>query len=1184
MSSVRKCPHPFAVVWCAKKFAQGEKQGYNHTMIIDNKEDRYPNDDYEIITAWNFINEFAGFEANITGRFDIVTGYFTIGALATLQQELPAEDEFRIVCSELVGKDEDKAQQAIDLLNGDLSVEHTFALSKQAVAAVEFLKRGNVQLKAVLDRFCHAKAYLFKHKTPKKDDFYLMGSSNLTDSGLGLRPSSNIELNIADTTKTDNGTFNALEKWFADVWKDAEDKIPIDREDKTSPAIDAKEWFIRHIESYFVHYTPLQIYYKILFELFGTDLSLADPEKMALLRTSEIWKTLFTYQKQGVDSLIEKLEKYGGAILADAVGLGKTFSALAVIKYFSINGYATVVLCPKRLEHNWKQYRKGTDSRFEKDEFDYEVRFHSDLQNDRLEERYDRHKLSWLVRRKKLLLVIDESHNLRNEKSARYNELLDSLINGGEGERRTVKVLLLSATPINTGLADIKGQFNLIGKGDDAAFSGEPFGVGSLSHLFADSQRKFTEWKKEENHTIGGLIGTLQGSFFNLTDKLIMARTRQHIETIWKEDLGFPQKLPPTNIYQGVDHFGAFDSAVAIHEAFMDLNFTAYQPSRFVPKSEEEAVASAKKDWKSDVTRDGFLAGMMTLLFIKRLESSWKSCFATVGKVWEVHTNTLFKIQRFKAQKASKTKTSQAKSTTPSTGQADDEAIGGQVDDVIDEEDDETGEGSSYYLRKGTVSLAQMKNLEGFEKGVKEDALKLGRIYDALKDFERKYKAGEERDAKLEQLVEILHAKQKQANKKVVIFTVYADTAGFLFDELMGRGFSNIACVTGQWVRTSGHHKTSDFKEVLESFAPYSKLYKEREWSWLYEKAGLDRAHYYDEQKHSWRVSFDEWQKLVTQHDDKTKGKLDDAIDILIATDCLSEGQNLQDADLQINYDIHWNPVRLIQRFGRIDRIGSPNDKVGCVNFWPASSLEEYLNLEERVKHRMALMTLAGTEMHDLGKDFEQMIADNPLLKKQEEALKKMSESSTSVEDSQSLSMSDLSYEVFRQDLSSYLEKKRDEFLKMPRGVFSGFKAEEQKEDALVGVLGWPKREAGSKKRYEELYLIMQGTGGTQAQQMSQSAILTFLRDHKGNKRLVPDWIESPDTQKIGKLCRVADSWMESKVPKAAEDNLAKLAIGVEKKGKSKTQRRASKEASLAEEKFKKENFDLVVWEYVSCS
>ena len=1165
--------------------------------IIDNKKDRYPKDGYDIISAWQLIEEFAGRKNNKTGKLDIVTGYFTIGALAKLQQELSAEDEFRIVCSELVGEKGEKAAEAIDLLNGDLSVEHTFALSAQAKAAVAFLRRDNVRLKAVLNRFCHAKVYLFKNANRKENDFYLVGSSNLTDAGLGLRPSSNIELNIAHSFNMHDATFDELEDWFADVWSEAEDKIPADREDPSSPAIDAKEWFIRHIENYFVHYTPLQIYYKILFELFGVDVNPVDPAQMALLRTSEIWKTLFPYQQQGVISLVQMIENYGGAILADAVGLGKTFSALAVIKYFSLHGYKTLVLCPKRLERNWSQYINKAGSRFEKDEFDFEVRFHSDLQDDRLEH-YDRAKLSWLVRCKKLLIVIDESHNLRNEKSARYQELLENLINGGNGgdnrgnggrsEKRSVKVLLLSATPINTGLADIKGQFNLIAKGDDAAFSGDPFGVGSLSRLFADSQRKFSEWRKDENRTIGGFVKMLQKSFFNLTDKLIVARTRQLVEKNFGiKGLGFPKKLPPENVYQGVDHFGNLKSAKAIHDALMDLNFTAYQPSRFVPETEQIALERAKKDWKSDVTRDGFLAGMMTLLFMKRLESSWKSCLATVGKVWEVHEQTLEKIEKFKTQRASNKRSPSAKHTLFEQQEAGNEAIGAQIEEVIDDEDDETSEGGSYFLRKGTVSLAQMENLAGFEKGVREDALKLGKIYDALKDFERKFERGEEKDAKLDKLEAILTEKQKMSNKKAVVFTVYADTADFLFGELQKRGFTKIACVTGQWTKTSGQHKTSDFKEVLESFAPYSKLYKEREWGWLYEKAGLNQTRYYNEDKDSWNVSFEEWQKLVERYDAATKRKLDDAIDILVATDCLSEGQNLQDADLQINYDVHWNPVRLIQRFGRIDRIGSPNKEVHCVNFWPAKSLEEYLSLEKRVKDRMVLMTLAGSEMQDLGEDYARMLADNPLLEEREQnLLDQMTRNSLSeIEgDARSLSMSDLSYEVFRQDLRGYIEKKRDEFLKMPRGVFSGFKAEGKKDDALVAVLGWPKREAGSSERYKELYLIMQGTGEKTVRQMSQSELLAFLRDHKDDKRSVPEWIENGDRQKLLELCAVADSWMKSKVPQQAEDTLFALSALKTRGGKTKAKRRGTKESTLTEDKFKKENFDLVVWEYVSGS
>ena len=283
------------------------------------------------------------------------------------------------------------------------------------------------------------------------------------------------------------------------------------------------------------------------------------------------------------------LRKYNGAILADAVGLGKTFSALAVIKYFQTQNYLTVLLCPKKLEQNWTQYLRRTGSRFEKDEFDYIVRFHTDMQGDRLDH-YNDAKLNYLQTRKKILIVIDESHNLRNEKSGRYQELMSKLIQNKEGqENRDVKVLMLSATPINTGLNDVKGQFNLIGHGNDAAFDNEEFGVESLLNLFKDAQSKYTQWCNNPDRTIGGFIATLPPKFFNLTDKLIVARTRKLIEKTLGEDLGFPDKDKPVNIYQGVEHLGKLQTTEEIYQKFDELHLTAYQPSLFLEKTQAKA-------------------------------------------------------------------------------------------------------------------------------------------------------------------------------------------------------------------------------------------------------------------------------------------------------------------------------------------------------------------------------------------------------------------------------------------------------------------------------------------------------------------------------------------------------------------------------------------------------------------
>ena len=796
-------------------------------MLIDNKVDRYPDDGFEIKTVWDFINEFSGKESQQTGNLDIVTGYFTIRALSKLYHDIPEEDNFRIVSSELVKPEEDDSQ-IIDLLSGDASINNTLKIDKYAEDAKAFLRRNTVHIKAIVNAFCHAKAYMFKNNNPRNDSYYLTGSSNLTDAGLGLKATSNVELTMGAPVKLNDKDYKEVCSWFEDIWKAASEQINIDPKNPKSEKISVKEYFIRMIDQYFRKYTPEEIYYKILFELFNSDMDLDGGieyrKDMSLLQTSIIWKTLFNYQQKGVISLIKMLRKYNGAILADAVGLGKTFSALAVIKYFQTQGYLTVLLCPKKLEENWTQYLRRHGSRFEKDEFDYVVRFHTDLQNNRLETAYQDARLSYMQNNKKVLFVIDESHNLRNEKSGRYQDLLTTLIqNQPNVEGRDVKVLMLSATPINTGLNDVKGQFNLIGQGRDDAFNNEEFGIDSLRNLFADSQRKYTQWCDNPDRTIGTFISMLPPKFFNLTDKLIVARTRKLIEKTLGEDLGFPEKAAPINVYQGVDHFGKLRTTEEIYKAFEDLNLTAYQPSLFLHESRKEAKKEAAQDWEDNVNREMFLVKMMGILFMKRLESSWFSCLQTVKKVLDVHEQTLQMVVNFRENRDN--------GTLPSGAEA------GEDDDEMEEQ---------FALRKGAIRLSEMKNLGGFEKGLRMDINKLHAIYDSLKAFEEDYRNNFEQDLKLEELIKILHGKKRSANKKVVIFTAYADTAKFIFEELQKKGFTKMASASGQEILTTGRHNTGKFTDVLQSFAPYSKLYKELDWSDMYEDAKLDRSKFYN--------------------------------------------------------------------------------------------------------------------------------------------------------------------------------------------------------------------------------------------------------------------------------------------------------------------------------------------------
>ena len=1147
-------------------------------MIIDNKQDRDPNDGINTTTVWDYMKYYTDPEKNREGVLDIVTGFFSVTGLELLGKHFSPNNEYRMVLAQMVADDQFQ-DHILDLLNDDCGIENALHLSDAAKNALEFLRRDKVHVKAIINAFCHAKLYLFKDNHDPAHNYYVQGSSNLTYAGLGYTPSSNVELNLADTGNSD--TYRSLRSWFEEQWTSvAKEKMPEDREKPKGAQIDVKQYFIQEIEKIFRKYTPEEIYYKILFELFNSDLDLdggiEHRQDMQLLQTSVIWNTLFNYQQKGVISLIKMLRKYNGAILADAVGLGKTFSALAVIKYFQTQNYLTVLLCPKKLEQNWDQYLRRRNSRFEKDEFDYIVRFHTDMQNDRMEERYTDAKLSYLQTRKKILVVIDESHNLRNEKSGRYQELMAKLIQNKEGqENRDVKVLMLSATPINTGLNDVKGQFNLIGHGKDDAFDNDDFGVESLTNLFKDAQTKYTQWCNNPDRTIGGFIATLPPKFFNLTDKLIVARTRKLIEKTLGEDLGFPDKEKPVNIYQGVEHLGKLQTTEEIYQKFDELSLTAYQPSLYLEVNKKKARKGAAKDWDDNVNRERFLVKMMGVLFMKRLESSWYSCMTTVKKVLDVHESTLKLALEFKEKGGNG-----AISTGGGEGNADfdDE----EIDDLMDE---------AYSLRKGTIKLSDMQNLGGFIRNLQMDVNKLKEIYKNFEAFAADYEAGKEKDLKLEELVRILNEKKKTKNKKVVIFTAFADTAQFIFDELKKRGFSRMASASGQNVFTTGTHSTKNFTAVLESFAPYSKLYKEKDWSGMYADARLDRAKYYNDEKQRWNVSYEKWLELIAQYDTKTLEQVNDGIDILIATDCLSEGQNLQDADTQVNFDIHWNPVRLIQRFGRIDRIGSPNKVIRCVNFWPAKSFEDYLHLETRIQNRMSLMKLVDTETQELDEKFKKMVEDNPLQDKNADRLLEelQNNSISDIESPKTLSLKDFSFETYRQDLLDFLDKNRDVFRRMPNGIFSGFRFDdtlfEKIPESLVAVVGYPHRKQGSNKPYTELYLMCQPVDThlpATYQELNRAEILEFLRTNKNQERYVPDWIESNDNERISKLSGILKEWMKSKVPQQATSIILDIAKSHKAGGLFANPKKKDTKSKLLEEKFKIENFDLIVWEYVS--
>lgn len=1131
-------------------------------MLIDNIRDYNQISGVDTQTTAKTLYSLMGKDCGRDGDLDIVTGFFSIKGLNFIQEIMADGTKFRFILSKIVGYGTDDDNRcAIDLLSEDNGIANMLTLSEDAKKAVEFLSRENVAIRAIFNAFCHAKSYIYKDKKQSAFDSYLTGSSNLTESGLGLIPTHNVELNVAEMGHSD--TFKSHQTWFNELWNNIKQNelIPSDPNDPKSEKISVKQYFINLISDTILKtYTPEDIYYKILFEYFKSEIDIESPEMkkdIDLLQNTVIYKdTLFDYQQKGVISLIQMLEKYNGAILADAVGLGKTFSALAVMWYFQNKGYTVAVFCPKKLQQNWEQYQEFAGSRFEKDRFHYVVNFHTDLQGTRLSTK-EKGSLSYLQMQNKLLVVIDESHNLRNDKSERYKMLLNDIIAHGDN-KRVVKVLQLSATPINNKLTDVRNQFNLIGHGRERAFDTE-FGIESLKNLFKDAQSKYASWTEQTDRTIGGLIRKLPTKFFNLTDRLIVARTRKMVEETTQSDLGFPKQLEPINIYQGISKLGEYNDFKEIYDALLASNLTAYKPSMYMG-------ATNLGNWQDDTFREASLVKMMATLFTKRLESSWFACLTTIEKVLKVHQETLRRVNAFLE---SGVKTS----------------ITLSVDDIgIDEDDD--FEGITTSLDKGRIDLAEMKDIEKFKKDLEHDIVKLQKFFDNINLFKKQFEAGLQSDDKLEELRNIILGKRGQANKKLVIFTAFSDTAEYLYRELAKDPTlkAKMACVTGGRTFTP-EGSTSKFGEVLQRFAPKSKLYKEKDWSGLYLRQGdAFYTRHYDAATQKWHVSFDEWKALLPVISPETYTLVNKEIDILIATDCLSEGQNLQDADRVVNYDIHWNPVRLIQRFGRIDRIGSENEYIGSVNFWPASDYDEVLNLARRINNRMVAMAIVGAETLDVNQRIKEMMADNPLIDENtQKLLDQMKKNISDIEQPQTVTLANLSLETFRQDLMEFLNSRKDFFCSMPIGSFSGFKIEptlfENVPESLVALVGYPHRKPHERdKRYENLYLICQPAeknAQTTIEELNVAQTLEFLRNHKGQETFLPEWIAAPNKERVDKLSTILKEWMQTRMMKdanaimqAPRQFLARINAG--------------NPMPTLNDKFKFENFDLIVWEYIS--
>jgi len=1100
------------------------------------------------------------------GKMDIVTGYFTIGALAWLSKEVNDKIyEFRLVLGDIVNFDTED-NRPLDLLNENISIVAALKLSSLSQEAVRFLRLDKVIAKTLEPNFCHAKSFLFDPEN--KDDrykYYLSGSSNLTEAGIGQKQTNNIELNIAETGN--NSQYKELVEWFETLWvkPQAHKEKTIFAPDGSKRKVDFKQYLIDEIERIFIKYTPRELYYKVLFELFGNQILDAenDPEfnrQIGRLENSVVYNTLYEFQKKGVLSLIRMLQKYNGAILADAVGLGKTWSALAVIKFFQLQGREVILLCPKKLEHNWRRYLKHQDSRFEKDQFEYFLRFHTDMSEERLEKCNDRAD-KFFTNDKPKLIVIDESHNLRNDKSNRYKFLLEKILKTNED----IKVLLLSATPINNSLNDIRNQFKLLVKGDVNGFD-ETLGVRNLDYSFRTAQKVFNEWREDATPRISDFIKKLPANFFTLTDSLIVARTRKMIEG-QQTGLTFPLKTKPVNLFVTPSQLGNFESFEELFDHFPPM-LSGYQPSFYL----EEEPAGEKDVLQDQRQRDRFLVKMMYILLVKRLESSWFSFYSTVGKIKDHHQNALDKIKAYRE---------------------------GKKNSIIEDEngklfaDDELHDDfEELTLGKKKITLADIDasgNLDNFKEDLKKDLDALDNLYVNLQKFESKINKeiikpnnGISQDDKLQTLISEIQKKRSSGensqNPKVVIFTVYRDTAQYLFTQFKSRGFDKIAMVSGSGSQTSDSpEETKNFEPILERFAPYTKLFMEKEWDYQTDKTGID--------------AYSEWIEWIAKNHSKTYQKVLHPIDILIATDALSEGQNLQDADMVINYDIHWNPVRIIQRMGRIDRLGSPNTKIFGINFWPSNNINSYLNLQGRIEHRMAAMKLAGAEVdHQFSETFQEMIHDESLDQRMNNRMmEQMQVTFDDLEGVENFGFDDLSLERYRQDLMEEFNKDKIKYQRMPKGIYTGFKADNQvcPVNGLIALLGYPARPPQTPdyvyRVFDLIYIDNQG----KLVLLNQKDVLDALTHHKDKDRFVPDAIDKGDELAIKELVDALQGWLRGQATEdeKLEDGTIKKVMGSEAKDLLSKLRKGDKNALSrvklnlsVDEKFQADNFDLITW------
>lgn len=740
-----------------------------------------------------------------------------------------------------------------------------------------------------------------------EDTYTYMPVNFFTTVDLGCERGHNISNMV---TRFENPASKEFLHLFNTIWDDKE-KLT----DVTSVVIDM-------ISTVYQENAPELIYFMTLYHIFSEFLDDISedvlPNEATGFKNSVIWNKLYHFQKDAVLGIINKLEQYNGCILADSVGLGKTFTALAVIKYYEGRNKNVLVLCPKKLSENWMTYRGNlVNNPLAADRFRYDVLYHTDLSRNRgmtsIGLPIDR--INW---GNYDLVVIDESHNFRNgngtnthggEKENRYMRLMNRVIRPGV---RT-KVLMLSATPVNNRFYDLRNQLALAYEGNPEEINEKLKIKSDIDTIFRQAQRVYNAWCKlpEKERTTKNLLSQLDFDFFEVLDSVTIARSRHHIQTYYDTtDIGtFPTRNKPISLYPKLtDRKGAINYK-EVYECLSELNLTIYTPTQFILPSKLSKYLSEEETENFRKGRETGIQRLMSINLLKRMESSVHSFLLTVQRVYQYLHETDQIIDNF-----------------IKNGQGNLNEMTDLSGATVDFDDDDQNTDFFSVGKKVQINLRDMDYIS-WQRDIKADLETLSLLIGMVKDITPEY------DYKLNQLIRVIQKKEaapiNPGNRKILIFTAFADTAEYLYENIAPKAKDiglHTALVTGSIEgRTTIPHFKADMNHVLSCFSPISK----------------DRDILYPADK-------------------------DKNIDILIGTDCISEGQNLQDCDYCINYDIHWNPVRIIQRFGRIDRIGSQNKVIQLVNFWPDLTLDEYINLKARVETRMRISVMTSTGDDDL--------------------------------------------------------------------------------------------------------------------------------------------------------------------------------------------------------------------------